>query len=258
MERKLVFFDIDGTLLDANKELPISTIEAIAQLKENGHEVAIATGRAPFMFKNIRDRLNINNFISFNGQFIVTNNEIFYKNPIPLGELESLEKHAHANNHPLIYMDHEGMRVSHENHPHVIKSMADLKIDPPKFGPDYFKNREIYQALIYCEAENEKQYFTTFNNLHFVRWHKYSTDVLPRGGSKGVGLAKLAEHFGINQENVIAFGDGLNDVEMLEYAGVGVAMGNGHPKALEVANFITNTPEENGIQSALKEFALIK
>jgi Cof subfamily protein (haloacid dehalogenase superfamily) len=257
MQRKLIFFDIDGTLLDGNKRLPSSTIEAISTLKEKGHEVAIATGRAPFMYRQIREKLNITSYISFNGQYIVSDNEVFYKNPILKSEIENLRKHATSNDHPLVYMDHEGMKVSHQEHPHVIKSMEDLKINPPEFGPEYYMEREIYQALIYCEANNEEQYITNYENLHFIRWHQYSTDVLPKGGSKGVGLEKLAKHYNIKQEDVIAFGDGLNDIEMLEYAGIGVGMGNGHPKALQAADFVTDSPEENGIYHALKKLALI-
>jgi len=82
VERKIIFFDIDGTLLDHDKKLPASTKKAVQLLKEQGHEVAIATGRAPFMFKDLREELDIQTYISFNGQYIVLNGEVLYKNPV--------------------------------------------------------------------------------------------------------------------------------------------------------------------------------
>ncbi len=75
MEQKVIFFDIDGTLLNHEKELPASTKESVFKLKEMGHIVAIATGRAPFMFADLRKELGIDTYVSFNGQYVVLNGE---------------------------------------------------------------------------------------------------------------------------------------------------------------------------------------
>ena len=81
-----MFFDIDGTLLDQNKKMSDSTKKAIEKLKENGVFVAIATGRAPFMFENLRKEIDIDSFVSFNGQYVVFENEVIYKNPMQTDE----------------------------------------------------------------------------------------------------------------------------------------------------------------------------
>lgn len=70
-DKKIIFFDIDGTLLDDDKKMPLTAEKAVFALKELGHEVAIATGRAPFMFKDIREQLEIDSYVSFNGQYVV-------------------------------------------------------------------------------------------------------------------------------------------------------------------------------------------
>ncbi|HLO11993.1 MAG TPA: HAD-IIB family hydrolase, partial [Pseudoneobacillus sp.] len=88
--KKIVFFDIDGTLLDHEKNLPASTKKALQLLKDNGVFVAIATGRAPFMFTGLREELEIDSFVSFNGQFVVFENEIIYENTLNEKELEKL------------------------------------------------------------------------------------------------------------------------------------------------------------------------
>lgn len=79
---KLSFFDIDGTLLDHDKKIPQSTRDAVKQLQEKGVHVAIATGRAPFMFEDIRKELNIHNYVSFNGQYVVFEDEVIFNNPL--------------------------------------------------------------------------------------------------------------------------------------------------------------------------------
>ena len=103
--KKIVFFDIDGTLLDHEKKLPSSTKKAIHLLKENGVFVAIATGRAPFMFTSLRKELDIDSYVSFNGQYVVFENEVIYKNPLDHNEVETFLQDSTANGHPLIFMN---------------------------------------------------------------------------------------------------------------------------------------------------------
>ena len=79
-------------------------------------------------------------------------------------------------------------------------------------------------------------------------------EVLPKNNNKGTGLKKLAEKLGIKQEEVMAIGDGNNDIEMLKFAGVGVAMGNGTKMAKDAANYITDTNENNGVAKAIEKF----
>src|SRR5699024_1203950 len=78
MNKSIIFFDIDSTLLNHEKELPKSAKEAILKLKENGHIVAIATGRAPFMYADLRKELEIDTYVSYNGQYVVLNGEVIY------------------------------------------------------------------------------------------------------------------------------------------------------------------------------------
>jgi HAD superfamily hydrolase (TIGR01484 family) len=90
MDKQLIFFDIDGTLLDDDKKLPDSTKRAVQSLSALGHKVAIATGRSPHMFKELREELNIDTYISLNGQYVVNNGEAVYTNPLDLDELQRL------------------------------------------------------------------------------------------------------------------------------------------------------------------------
>jgi Cof subfamily protein (haloacid dehalogenase superfamily) len=255
--KKIVFFDIDGTLLDHDKNMPSSTKQAMNLLKEKGVFVAIATGRAPFMFTSLIKDLDIDSFVSFNGQFVVFENEVIYKNPLNQMHLEDLSKTAHDNGHPLVYMNEKTMKATIKQHPFVETSISSLMMPPPTEDATFYVDREIYQSLLFCEKEQEQLYFKKYPQFDFIRWHQYSIDVLPKGGSKAEGIKKMIARLGFEIQDVYAFGDGLNDLEMLKAVGTGVAMGNGVPEAKEVADLITTDVTEDGISNGLKKLNLI-
>lgn len=255
--KKIVFFDIDGTLLDHEKKLPASTKKAIHLLKEKGVFVAIATGRAPFMFEGLREELEIDSFVSFNGQFVVFENNVIYENPLNESELDKLTRHAKSNNDPLIYMNEKTMKASVKHHPFIETSLGSLNFAHPEEDGRFYVNRKIYQTLLFCESHNEHKYNEAFPDFDFVRWHQFSVDILPMGGSKAEGIKKMIERIGFELKDVYAFGDGLNDLEMLKEVGTGVAMGNAVPEAKEQADYITSDVSEDGIWNGLKELELI-
>ncbi len=254
----MIFFDIDGTLLNEDKQLPVSTKKAIEQLKKSGHKVAIATGRAPFMFKELREELGIDTFVSFNGQYVVAEGEVIYKNPLHKETLKSLMEYAESNEHALVFMDHEDMKANIEHHSNIEESIGTLKFEHPKFDPEYVNDREIYQTLLFVEDGLEKHYVDTFDQFHFIRWHPVSTDILPAGGSKAKGIEHVIRHLGLASDQVYAFGDGLNDIEMLSFVENSIAMGNAHEKVKASAKHVTKHVDEDGIEHGLKLVGLLK
>lgn len=255
--KKIVFFDIDGTLLDHDKNLPLSTKRALKELKNNGVFVAIATGRAPFMFESLRSELGIDSFVSFNGQYVVFENQVIYQNPLDTDEIERFLKETRKKDHPLVFMTEKTMKATVEHHSYIEESLGTLKFPHPEPDPHFYENRNIYQSLLFCEEEKEQYYRKEYPSFSFVRWHPYSVDVLPFGGSKAEGIKKMIERLDFELKDVYAFGDGLNDIEMLKAVGTGVAMGNGAPEAKENANLITSDVDNNGIWNGLKELKLI-
>ncbi|MCM2535952.1 Cof-type HAD-IIB family hydrolase [Neobacillus pocheonensis] len=254
----VIFFDIDGTLLNHDKELPLSAKKAIFKLKENGHVVAIATGRAPFMFEDLRKELDINTFVSYNGQYVVLNGKVLYTNPLMIPSLEKLTEAAIHNNHPVVFMDHEDMKANVPEHTYIKESIDTLKISRfPTHDPYYYKGRELYQTLLFCPEGEEKQYEQEFHDFDFVRWHPVSVDVLPKGGSKAKGIEQIVKKLGFPQEHQYAFGDGLNDIEMLLTVKNSVAMGNAVEKVKEVAKYVTKSVEDDGIFHGLQLVGLL-
>ncbi|UFU00881.1 Cof-type HAD-IIB family hydrolase [Radiobacillus kanasensis] len=256
MKHKIVFFDIDGTLVNHNKEIPVETIEAVKQLKQNGVYVAIATGRAPFMFEDIREMLGIDSYVSFNGQFVVFEGEVVYKNPLTPSRVEELSEMVNERGQSIVYMNHVEMKATKHDDKFTEEALHSLKFSYPEVDPDFYKKTEIYQSLLFCEKEEEYQ--NLYKDLRFVRWHEYSCDVLPEGGSKAVGVEKLIEASGLRIEDSFAFGDGLNDMEMIQHVGTGVAMGNAIPALKEVADYVTEDVDNAGLYKGLVHFGLLK
>jgi Cof subfamily protein (haloacid dehalogenase superfamily) len=254
--KSILFFDIDGTLLDHQKKIPQSAKEAIFRLKELGHEVAIATGRAPFMFEELREELQIDTYVSYNGQYVVLKGEELYTNPLNREALQMLTDSAIGRNDPIVYMDHEDMMSSVPEHEYIIESIKTLKVKKfPSLDPHYYKDRDIYQCLLFCQQESE--YVNGFKAFDFIRWHPVSVDVIPAGGSKAKGIEQIVNKLGIEQEQIYAFGDGLNDLEMLRSVTHSVAMGNAHPEALKAAKYVTKSVDEDGIWHGLKQLGLL-
>jgi Cof subfamily protein (haloacid dehalogenase superfamily) len=258
MQKPIVFFDIDGTLLNDKKEIPTSTKQAVQVLQEKGIHTVIATGRVPNMFDWILKELNINSYIAINGQYVVFEGQEIYSNPINPEMLQTLSNMTASNGHALAYCSHHDYMVSKRNHPFIASSFDSLKLPYPEVDPDFYKKWPIFQGHLYCEEKDTQMYIDRFPHFSFVRWHEVAFDILPKGVSKAIGIQKLLEALNINKENSFAFGDGLNDVEMLTSVGTGIAMGNAVPEAKAAANVITTSSSNNGILNGLIEIGLLE
>ena len=255
--KKMLFFDVDGTLYNSHKKLPRSAKEALFKAKENGHEIAIATGRAPFMIKDILDELQIDTYVTFNGQYVVYKGEVVYTDQIPNETLTEIMHFGAQRNHPFVFLNEKEMIASESDFESVESSLSTLKYPYPQIDPQYYLHTPVYQTLVFIEEQDQPIYEQQFPDVQFIRWHPLSCDMLPKGGSKANGIKKLLEQIGFSEEDVITFGDGLNDVEMLSEFGFSVAMENGHERAKEVASMITGHVDNDGLADAMKKLNLI-
>ncbi|MBQ0139719.1 MAG: Cof-type HAD-IIB family hydrolase [Kurthia sp.] len=259
MQKKLLFFDIDGTLYNSQKKLPESARTAIEEARKRGHEIAIATGRSPFFLKAISDELNIDSYVSFNGQFVVYKGQVISKRPIPQKSLQKLADMAESDNLPIVFLDEHRMTSTTEYHDEVKISMDSLYYPMPEFEEQHYKQHDIYQALLYSTIEQKKKYVESFPELAFIRWHEFSDDVINHDVSKAYGIEQFIKHTEFTIEDTIVFGDGLNDIEMLQLVaekGISVAMGNAVEEAKAVASFVTDHVDEDGLAKAMKKLNL--
>lgn len=259
MEYKIVFFDIDGTLIDENKQIPPDTMQAIRALKETDTAVVIATGRAPSQFNHVATQFGIDSYVCLNGGYAQFRGKRVFGRPIEKEHLAAIEEMANAAGHPLVFAGSEACYANRENHDYVNEAFDYLDIPKkPDFDPDAWRHHDIYQVYLYCAEGDEKPFEVRFaDTFRFIRPHRYYLDIFPKDVSKAGGIAAMLRELGIAKEEAMAFGDGQNDIEMLGFVGMGIAMGNASDAVKAHARFVTKDVDHGGILYALEQFGLL-
>ncbi len=260
---KALFFDIDGTLVSfKTHEIPLPTIEALTAAKAKGIHIFISTGRPPVIINNLsalQEKNLIDGYITMNGAYCFVEDTVVYKSPIPTAEVDILTAFCHNRNIPCILVEENDIYVNQPDE--IVEEIfhRQLKVDSIGARP-YIGNhsgREIYQLTPFINAEEEQALLPTIPNCEMGRWHPAFVDVTARGNTKQNGIDRINRHFNIRREEVMAFGDGGNDIGMLRHAGIGIAMGNAQEDVKSAADHITSEVDDNGIANALKHFKII-
>lgn len=257
MNKKIVFFDLDGTLLNEDKKLLESSKLAIKKLQEKNIITAVATGRTPAKVKWLLDELNINSYVSINGQYVVYEGKEIHKNPLSFDFLHDITQFSTSKKHALAYVSLSDVKTSIGEHPYVRNLYEPNKMAYPSVDQNHYRTEPIYQLLLFCENPDEVMYKERYIENRFIRWNRFALDVLPNGISKATGIAKLLEIAGIDKENTYAFGDDINDMEMFSLVGTSVAMGNAIPELKKVSDLVTTSNSEDGILNGLTKLQLI-
>lgn len=256
---KIIFFDIDDTLRNSKTGFIPSTIPTIfKQLREKGILTGIATGRGIFGVVPEIKALKPDFFVTLNGAYIEDKKgNVIYSNKIAKDKVEEYITWTKE-----VGIDY-GLVGSHAAKLSRRTEMISQAIDPIypdlEVDPDFYQKEDIYQMWTF-EDQGDALVLpdTLASTLRMVRWHEHSSDVVPISGSKAAGVAKVVDQLGLKPENVMVFGDGLNDLELFDYAGISVAMGVSHEKIKEKADYITKTLEEDGIFNALEGFGMVE
>lgn len=256
---KIIFFDIDDTLRNSKTGFIPSTIPTVfQQLREKGILTGIATGRGIFGVVPEIQELKPDFFVTLNGAYIEDKKgHVIYSNKIAKDKVE--EYIAWTKEVGIDY----GLVGSHAAKLSRRTEMISQAIDPIypnlEVDPDFYRKEDIYQMWTFEDQGDDLTLPESLaSTLRMVRWHEYSSDVVPISGSKAAGVVKVVDQLGLKPENVMVFGDGLNDFELFDYAGISVAMGISHDKIKEKADYITKTLEEDGIFDALEGFGMVE
>ena len=256
---KIIFFDIDDTLRNSKTGFIPSTIPtAFKQLRDKGILTGIATGRGIFGVVPELKALKPDFFVTLNGAYIEDKKgNVIYSNKIAKDKVEEYITWTKE-----VGIDY-GLVGSHAAKLSRRTEMISQAIDPIypdlEVNPDFYQKEDIYQMWTFEDQGDDLVLPESLaSTLRMVRWHEHSSDVVPISGSKAAGVAKVVDQLGFKPENVMVFGDGLNDLELFDYAGISVAMGISHDKIKEKADYITKTLEEDGIFDALEGFGMVE
>ena len=254
-----VFFDIDGTLLSfKTHEVSPSTEEAIEQLQAKGIKTILSTGRSINSIDHVK-YLNFDGYITFNGGYCVTKEgEILFKKTIDTQDIQSVLEYAKENPLSFSFMSEKEITI-HDVTPEIAGMYAHLNLPVPKLvDMNNVDTSSILQTNIFLGPDEEDIFMKkVMPNSLASRWTPLFADVNPKGQSKQVGIDVFCKYFNIDLAQTMAFGDGGNDITMLKHVGIGIAMGNANPEVKEIANYVTDDVDADGIWNALKHFGIL-
>lgn len=254
---KAAFFDVDGTLLShRTKSVPQSARDAIEKLKAAGIRCVVATGRQISEMEKlpIAD-ISFDGYLTLNGQLILDGEKrILHGTPIT-GEVKDYLLHLfRTHTLPIMLVEEDRVYLNFADD-RVARVQEDISSPIPPLGE--YTGRELYQICVYMGDEDGPLLEPIADKCEISRWNLGGVDVIAKGGGKVTGIKRYLAANRIQPEQIIAFGDGDNDAQMLKFAGIGVAMGNGWASAKAAADYITADIDEDGIFLALEHFGLI-
>lgn len=265
---KLVAIDMDGTLLNSEKKVSQRNRQAIKKAVEKGALVVISTGRGFTGIESYLDDLGLNK----EGQYALTMNggaayNCFTKEPLTQIGLKGDDLHrVYELSKELgvkiqAYTLDECLAQEENEYTEFEREHVGTKVNIIDFCKDIKKDDDIMKVLL-LEEENilderikliPKEIIEEYN---VVKSLPMCLEILNKSCNKGIGLKEMSEKLGISSDEIIAIGDEGNDYEMIEFAGLGIAMGNANPKIKEIANYVTDSNDNDGVAKAIEKFIL--
>lgn len=265
---KLIALDMDGTLLKDDKTISKANFDAIKAAKANGYKVVLATGRPVKGIEKYLKQLDLMSdddyAVAFNGAVVqkTKSGNVIAKNLMKYEDLKkiydlslklNLNVHTLTTNNECItpkvnpYSKHEA-------------TMNDLSLIEKPFDT-IDRNENIVKIMLVDSKENldraENLIPKEFHDKYtVVRSEDIFLEFLNKKVDKGFGISLLAKNLGLSRDEIICVGDAGNDIAMIKYAGLGVAMGNAFPEVKEICNYVTKTNEEDGVAHVINKFLL--
>ena len=254
---RIVFFDVDGTLVDTQKkQISEKTLEALRRLRENGVLICMATGRPPASLPKI-DGVEFDAYLTCNGSLCYSGQDVIFSDPIPAEDVQKVIRNAAELGRPVSVAT--GKRLAANGTDVDLAdyySFANLELTVAEDFSEVSR-QDVYQVMLGCR---EKDYPSILKNVSGARitasWDR-AADVIPVNSGKGTGIQQILTHYHLSREEAIAFGDGNNDIEMLQSVGTGVAMENASAQLKAVADDVCGHVVEDGIYHYCIQHGLI-
>ena len=266
MKYKLIVLDLDGTLTNSKKEITPRNRETLIRMQEQGIRLVLASGRPTYGIVPLANELRMNEFggfiLSYNGGEIINweTQEMVYENVLPNEVVPVL--YECARTHQLSILTYDGAEIITENSqdPYVLKE-AFLNKMAVRETNDFLTDITLPVAKCLIVGDSDKLIpleaelcLRLQGRINVFRSEPYFLELVPQGIDKALSLAVLLKEIGVAREEVIAIGDGYNDLSMIKFAGLGIAMGNAQEPIKKAADYITLSNEEDGVAEAINKF----
>ena len=254
---KAVFFDVDGTLVSHTiSDMPRDTIHALDRLRQKNILIFLATGRHISELNELPlHHYPFDGYVTQTGQ-ICYDREFhpIYKNPFTRHDAEVLAYYFSEKIMPLVLVNDTELYMNYVNDV-VIQTQQSIHTPVPKIG--IYQGEDLFGATVFARGGEFRRMMEQLSDCKESVWHASASDIVKKSSGKVDGIKKVLEYFGIPREETMAFGDADNDLDMIRYAHIGVAMGNATEHLKNTADYITSSVDENGIGKALEHYGII-
>ncbi len=258
---KAAFFDVDGTLVSFQLgKITDRLREDLLALRRRGILLFLATGRARQDLARTRmlRSLSFDASVTLNGHCCYNDREVYLDRPICREDLEGACGVLRANPELAALMAGNGESYVNQLNHRALEIFDYMHTPPyPVRPPEWMLEHKIYQFIPLVERGGEELFLKAMPHCTYTRWHPKGVDIIPAGEGKAEGIRATLDYYGLKKEEIIAFGDGINDLTMLAMAGVSVAMGNAVQEVKAAADYVTDSVEEDGVCRALRHFGLL-
>ncbi len=256
---KIIFFDIDDTL-SRNGIIAEHNQATLEVLAKTDIKLIISTGRSKAILPpdilalleaNVLDAI-----ICMNGQYSFDSQSRISHYPLTQMQTAKIVQLCQASE--LIHKFDSATHIAWSGENDLLREF-NARTPNSIVDPTYYQSNEVYQCSVFFNNQQEKMQevdFTSYD-LKLVHWHHIGADILPIEASKARGILDICEYYGVDASECMAFGDGMNDLEMFDLVGFAVAMGDAQPDLIARADFVTGTIEERGIQSVLERLDIV-
>ena len=244
---KIVFFDIDGTLFKLHtNEMSPKTLGTLQKLRANGIKICIATGRSPMGLPKF-EGIEFDAYLTYNGSYCYADEETIFSNSLPKDDVKQILHNAAKMGKPVTVALKSEMAsngVDDDLKSYMAVENLDLNV-----SDDFYKKAEdkVYQVMLACCPEEYAGILENVEHAKIATWWDKAIDIIPANGGKGMGIEAMLAYYGFDKSEALAFGDGNNDIEMLQTVGTGVAMGNASEDLKVVADEVCGDVAEDGI-----------
>lgn len=255
---KAIFFDIDGTLVSHTKrDIPEGVLTALDELRAKGILLFIASGRhiSEFPALPLHDYpfdgyVTETGQICYNGAF-----ETIYEQPFTDEDTESLVRMFNEREIPIVLLNDRSLYINFVNE-YVVRTQNAINTPIPPI--DSYHGEKLYGATVFGESATIDRVEERLTASRATRWNRFAADIVLGEAGKANGIRKMLDHYGISRDEIMAFGDADNDLDMISFAGIGVVMGNGTERMKEIADYVTASVDEGGVVKALRHIGLIE
>lgn len=254
---RIVFFDVDGTLIDMQKkQISEKTLKMLRQLKANGVLICMATGRPPASLPKI-DGVEFDAYLTCNGSLCYSGQNIIFSDPIPAEDVQQVIQNAATLGRPVSVATAKRLAANGTDVDLAeYYSLAHLELTVAEDFAEVSR-QEIYQIMLGCREEDYSSILKDISGARITASWERAADVIPANSGKGTGIQQILAYYHLSKEESLAFGDGNNDIEMLQTVGTGVAMENASARLKAVADDICGHVAEDGIYQYFLQHGMI-